>query len=63
VETGARAAGLLGLVEPDGDKFRTKWADAADSTGSAMFCTEPAAVNHVARNQAGGFRFHDLRHS
>jgi integrase len=56
-------AGLLGLVEPDGDKFRAQWADAAGLTGSAMFGTEPAAVNHVARNQAGGFRFHNLRHS
>ena len=28
-----------------------------------MFDTEPAAVNHVARQQAGGLRFHDLRHS
>jgi integrase len=25
--------------------------------------THPAAVNHVARHQAGGLRFHDLRHS
>jgi hypothetical protein len=40
-------AGLLGLVEPDGDKFRAEWADAAGLTGSAMFGTEPAAVNHV----------------
>jgi integrase len=56
-------AGLLGLVEPDGDKFHAEWTDAAGLTGSAMFGTEPAAVNHVARNQAGGLRFHDLRHS
>jgi integrase len=28
-----------------------------------MFKREPAAVLHVARNQAGGLRFHDLRHS
>jgi integrase len=56
-------AGLLGLVEPDGDKFRAEWADAAGLTGSAMFGTEPAAVSHVVRNQAGGLRFHDLRHS
>jgi integrase len=27
------------------------------------FSTELAAVRHVARNQAGGLRFHDLRHS
>ncbi len=28
-----------------------------------MFKREPAAVLHVARNQGGGLRFHDLRHS
>ena len=28
-----------------------------------MFKREPAAVLHAARNQAGGLRFHDLRHS
>jgi hypothetical protein len=56
-------AGLLGLVESDGEKFRAEWTDAAGVPGSAMFKREPAAVLHVARNQAGGLRFHDLRHS
>ncbi len=56
-------AGLLGLVEPDGDKFRTEWVDGAGVPGSQMFGREPAAVHHVVRNQAGGLRFHDLRHS
>jgi len=56
-------AGLLGLVEPDGDKFRGEWVDADGVVGSAMFRTEPAAVHHVARHQAGGLRYHDLRHS
>ncbi|MBN9096864.1 MAG: site-specific integrase [Pseudonocardia sp.] len=56
-------AGLLGLVEPDGEKFRAEWTDAAGVPGSAMFKREPAAVLHVARNQTGGLRFHDLRHS
>jgi integrase len=56
-------AGLLGLVEPDGEKFRAEWTDGDGVPGSAMFGREPAAVNHVARSQAGGLRFHDLRHS
>jgi integrase len=56
-------AALLGVVEPDGDKFRGEWTDAVGVPGSAMFGSEPAAVNHVARRQAGGLRFHDLRHS
>lgn len=56
-------AGLLGLVEPDGGKFRAEWTDAAGSAGSALFPREPAAVAHVVRHQTGGLRFHDLRHS
>lgn len=56
-------AGLLGLVEPAGEKFRAEWTDAAGVPGSAMFQRESAAVLHVARNQADGLRFHDLRHS
>ncbi|GAA4860648.1 hypothetical protein GCM10023403_26310 [Pseudonocardia benzenivorans] len=28
-----------------------------------MLRTQAAAVHHVARNQHGGLRFHDLRHS
>jgi hypothetical protein len=40
--------------EPDGDKFHAEWADAAGLAGSAMFGADPAAVNYVARNQAGG---------
>jgi integrase len=28
-----------------------------------LFASEAAAVNHVARHQIGGLRFHDLRHS
>jgi hypothetical protein len=30
-------SGLLGVVEPDGDKFRGEWTDAAGVPGSAMF--------------------------
>ncbi|MEN3267439.1 tyrosine-type recombinase/integrase [Pseudonocardia sp.] len=60
---GARAAGLLGLVEPDGEKYRVEWIDGDGIPGSAMFDRRSAALNHVAQNQAGGLRFHDLRHS
>jgi integrase len=56
-------AGFLGTVEPDGPKYRGTWTDAAGVSGSELFASEAAAVNHVARHQAGGLRFHDLRHS
>jgi integrase len=56
-------SGLLGIVEPDEEKVRGEWVDSDGIAGSAMFRSEPAAVNHVARHQAGGLRFHDLRHS
>jgi integrase len=56
-------AGLLGTVEPEGPKYRGTWTDAAGVSGSELFASEAAAVNHVARHQAGGLRFHDLRHS
>lgn len=56
-------AGMLGAVEQDGEKYRGTWTDAAGVAGSALFASEAAAVNHVARHQAGGLRFHDLRHS
>ena len=56
-------AGLLGVVDADGEKYRGEWTDAAGVRGSALFTSEAAAVNHVARHQAGGLRYHDLRHS
>lgn len=56
-------AGLLGDVSPDGERFRATWIDDQEAKQSAVFDTEPAAVRHVARHQAGGLRFHDLRHS
>ena len=56
-------AGLLGRIVLDGDKWRGEWIDDDGAAGAAWFRTEPAAVNHVARHQAGGLRFHDLRHS
>ena len=54
---------MLGAVEQDGEKYRGTWTDAAGVAGSALFASEAAAVIHVARRQAGGLRFHDLRHS
>ena len=56
-------AGMLGKVVPDGDHFRAEWTDAARASYTEEAATEPTAVKLVARNQAGGLRFHDLRHS
>jgi len=56
-------AGLLGKVAPDGDGYRVEWTDAAGATCTGLVATEAAAVRIVAENQAGGLRFHDLRHS
>jgi integrase len=42
---------------------RGSWTDAAGVPGSALFTSEAGAVTHLARHQAGGLRFHDLRHS
>jgi integrase len=56
-------AGLLGSVESDGEKYRGEWTDAAGVSGWALFASEPAAVNHVSRHEAGGLRYHGPRHS
>jgi integrase len=57
-------AGLLGTVAQDENGVYTaQWTDAASTRHNEAFSTELAAVRHVARNQAGGLRFHDLRHS
>lgn len=55
-------AGLLGQVVGDGP-FVGRWADDEGTRHQEEFRTYPAAVRHVSRNQAGGIRFHDLRHS
>ena len=39
------------------------WSDVDGRKHTERFRTEAQAVHHVARNQAGGLRFHDLRHS
>ena len=57
-------AGLLGSVTEDRDgRYLAHWTDAGGRRHQQRFDTEPAAVQHVARHQAGGLRFHDLRHS
>jgi integrase len=56
-------AGLLGAVVPEGEKFAACWSGEDGLLCRAFFATRPAAVKHVAAHQAGGLRFHDLRHS
>lgn len=56
-------AGMLGRVTSDGEAFTGWWADRSGTPQQADFRTHTAAVVHVARYQAGGLRFHDLRHS
>lgn len=56
-------AGLLGSVTSVGDRYRARWTDAAGKEHTEDFRTESPAVQHVARHQSGGLRFHDLRHS
>ncbi|WP_445187215.1 tyrosine-type recombinase/integrase [Pseudonocardia sp. Cha107L01] len=56
-------AGLLGNVTEKGKRrFTASWSD---ETGAHQmeFKTRAAAIKHVVRNQPGGLRFHDLRHS
>jgi len=57
-------AGYLGTLcaDPDGG-YRAVWTDRNGSVHTERFRTEAAAVSHIARHQAGGLRFHDLRHS
>jgi integrase len=55
-------ARLLGRVTKGGERFVAEWSD-DNGSYRAEFATCSAAVVHVARNQMGGLRFHDLRHS
>lgn len=55
--------GMLGTVTAEGDKFAAYWTDADGVPDHALFRTRAAAVKHVVKHQAGGLRFHDLRHS
>jgi integrase len=54
---------MLGAVVPVDNGFEAQWSDGDGQTHAERFRTEPQAVQHVARSQAGGLRFHDLRHS
>ncbi len=57
-------AGLLGAVVQLGRReWEAQWADAAGVNHTERLRSEAAAINHVVRHQAGGLRFHDLRHS
>jgi integrase len=57
-------AGLLGAVVQLGRReWEAQWTDDDGVKHAERLRTETAAVNHVARHQAGGLRFHDLRHS
>lgn len=56
-------AGLLGAVVVIDGGYEAQWTDDAGAKSTERFRTEVQAVQHVARNQAGGLRFHDLRHS
>jgi integrase len=56
-------ARLLGAVQPVAGGFEARWTTADGVKHTEVLRTEAAAVNHVARHQDGGLRFHDLRHS
>jgi integrase len=56
-------AGLLGQVREVEGKFEAVWSNELGRTMVQNFGRESEAVQHVARNQRGGLRFHDLRHS
>lgn len=56
-------AGLLGAVVAVDGGFEAQWTDEGGVKYTERLRTEAQAVQHVARHQAGGLRFHDLRHS
>lgn len=56
-------AGLLGEVAAVEDKFEAVWMDQDGDVFSEVFGKYEQAVQHVARSEHGGLRFHDLRHS
>ena len=56
-------AGLLGSVSVEGTGYLARWTDAAGERHRRHLATEAAAVKLVVREQVGGLRFHDLRHS
>lgn len=56
-------AGLLGDVLTVEDGFKATWTEESGNLKSDVFRNYEVAVKHVARFQAGGLKFHDLRHS
>ncbi len=56
-------AGLLGAVVAVDGGFDAQWTDDAGAKHTERLRTHAQAVQHVARHQAGGLRFHNLRHS
>ena len=56
-------AGMLGAVVDLAGAFEAQWSNEAGKKLTVRLPTYTAAVKHVARHQAGGLRFHDLRHS
>jgi integrase len=56
-------AGLLGAVAAKGESFEARWTGEDGTIHHRRFDTHGQAVHQVAREHAGGLRFHDLRHS
>ena len=57
-------AGLLGSVTPAEERgYLAEWTDQTGRRHREHVPRESTAVKLVARGQAGGLRFHDLRHS
>ena len=52
-------AGLLGQLREVDGKFEAVWSNELGRTMVENFGRESEAVQHVARNQHGGLRFHD----
>lgn len=52
-----------GVTQQDDRRYLAEWTDKAGQRHREHADTETAAVKLVARGQAGGLRFHDLRHS
>src|SRR4029079_11696139 len=56
-------AGMLGEVVAVDGGVEAQWTHVDEVKHTERLRTYVQAVQHVARHQAGGLRFHDLRHS
>ena len=56
-------AGLLGSVTQNATQWVGTWTDVDAKRHQVRCATENVAVGQVARQQACGLRYHDLRHS